>query len=339
MIAVPSAPHTARSTMAHLTQWVAAGNPIRSFLAIAAGLAMFVAVIVIVVLRQRPRALHSQAAQIEPTPNRSFSPEPGAGAGPDTPNGTYLPGARGIVATIVDNGRTVTIDDHRKLSGFEGLPNDWQQSILSALELRRFNTSAKVLALKGQTGNLRGRAGNLRGRLEAGAKFELVSPVGDVVESVRPVLTWHALDGAVSYEVSLFDSAYQAVASSGTLTGTEWRVPFDLRRGSVYSWQVTGRAGDTETVSPAFPAPEARFMILDAKSANDLRRANGVRPRSRLLMALLYAKGGLLHKAEGELRLLLSTNSDSKIVEDLVRSLRPATAREPLPPRSGAAHQ
>src|SRR5215831_17188280 len=174
MIPVPSAPHTARATMAHLKQRVAARNTIRSFLAIAAGLAVFVAVIVIIVLREGPRALHSQTAQIEPTPNRSFNPEQGAGAGSGTPNGTDLPGGGVVVAAIVDNGRTVTIDDHRNLSGFEGLPNDWQQSILSALELRRFNTSAMALALKGQPGNLRGRP-------EAAARFELISPVRDVV--------------------------------------------------------------------------------------------------------------------------------------------------------------
>jgi len=332
LTAVTPAPHAARATMVHLKQWVAARNPIRSFLAIAAGLAVFIAVVLIIVLRERPRPLHPQAVQIEPTPNRSSTPETGAGAGPGTSNGTDLPGAGVIAATIVDNGRTVTIDDHRNLSGFEGLPNDWQQAILSALELRRFNTSARALALKGQPGNLRGRP-------EAAARFELISPVGDVVESLRPVLTWRSLSGAVSYDVSLFDSAYQAVASSGPLTGTEWRVPFDLRRGSVYSWQVTGRAGHTETVSPIFPAPEARFMILDANSANDLRRAKGVSPRSQLLMALLYAKAGLLHKAEGELGRLHSANPDSKLLEDLLRSLRPASARQPLAPRSGAAHQ
>jgi len=234
-----------------------------------------------------------------------------------------------IVASVVDNGRTVSIDNHRNLNGFEGLPGDWQKSILSAMEHHRLNLSAEALALKGQPGNLRGRP-------EAGTRFELTSPVGDVIESIRPVLSWHALDGAVSYEVNLFDSAYRAIASSGPLTRTEWTVPFELQRGRVYSWQVTGRVRDSEVISPTFPAPEARFMIVDASSASDLRRANAVKPRSQLLMALLYAKVGLFQKAEGELRLLRTHNPDSKLVKDLLQSLRAAGARHLVVPPSGA---
>jgi len=235
-----------------------------------------------------------------------------------------------IVASVVDNGRTVSIDDHRNLNGFEGLPGDWQKSIFSAMEHHRLHLSAEALALKGQPGNLRGRP-------EAGTRFELTSPVGDVIESIRPVLSWHALDGAVSYEVNLFDSAYRAIASSGPLTRTEWTVPFALQRGRVYSWQVTGRLRDSEVISPSFPAPEARFMIVEASSANDLRRANAVRPRSQLLMALLYAKVGLFQKAEGELRLLRTHNPDSKLVKDLLQSLRAAGARQLVVPPCGSA--
>ena len=78
-------------------------------------------------------------------------------------------------------------------------------------------------------------------------------------------------------------------------------------------------------------------MIVEASSANDLRRANAVRPRSQLLMALLYARVGLFQKAEGELRLLRTHNPDSKLVKDLLQSLRAAGARQLVVQPSGAA--
>ena len=330
MTPAPPTPRQARATIIHLKYVVAFVNRARPLLAIGAGIALLVAFLVVVVVRYRPRTLHEQAAQTDGTSNRLPVPEASSTAEPATPSGTSLPATGVIVASVVDNGRKVSIDDHRNLNGFEGLPGDWQKSIIWAMEHHRLNLPAAALALIGQPGSLRGRP-------ESGTRFELTSPVGDVIESIRPVLSWQPLDGAMSYEVNLFDSAYRAIASSGPLNRTEWTIPFELERGRVYSWQVTGRVRDSEVISPSFPAPEARFMIVDASAANDLRRANAVRPRSQLLMALLYARVGLFQKAEGELRLLRTHNPDSKLVKDLLQSLRAAGARQLVVQPSGAA--
>jgi hypothetical protein len=328
MTPAPPAPEPAL-VMTHFKQVAAWANGGRRLLAVGAGLALVIAVIVVAILQKRTVPLHGQATQTDETSNRSHS-HAGGREESDAPGDIPLPPAGTVLASIVDNGRTVTLDDHGKLNGLEQLPNDWQQSILWAIQHRRLRSSPKPSLTGGQAASLRGPGAAPEG-------LELIRPVGTVVQSRRPVMAWHALDGARSYEASVFDSAYREVVSSGPLTGTQWRVPLALHRGSIYSWQVIARTGDREVVSPSFPAPEARFAILDENSASDLRRATRILPHSQLLMAMLYARAGLFQKSEGVLRLLQTNNPGSNLVADFLRNLRTAGARESVIP-GGAAH-
>ena len=302
-------------TMARIKHRPVAAKGMRWLLALGGGLAVVTAIFVIAALRNGTRPSREQGSQADVVPNET--PKRPVG---DRPDGADKPGADsapttiGIVAVILDSGRTVTIDDQRNLKGLEDLQKDWQQSILWAVEHRRLSSSPKAVVLSGQNSKLRGRTGD-------GPGPALIHPVGIVVETRRPTLAWEALADTLSYRVSIFDSAYREVASSGPQTRTEWKVPFALRRGRVYSWQVTAKRANGEVVSPVFPSPEAKFMILDSRSVDDLARANRLRPRSHLLMAVLYSRAGLPRNAARELSQLQNENLNSKLVQDLTRSL------------------
>jgi hypothetical protein len=104
--------------------------------------------------------------------------------------------------------------------------------IASALTTQRLERPKALAELNGTRGTLLSESGN-------GLSFRLLSPVGKVLQSSSPTFRWQTLEGASSYAVSIVDDKLNEVAASGPLDKTEWRAPVQLKRGGVYSWQVT----------------------------------------------------------------------------------------------------
>jgi hypothetical protein len=77
-----------------------------------------------------------------------------------------------------------------------------------------------------------------------------------------------------------------------------------------------------EVISPAPPAPEARFKILEAGRAEELGRSLDAAGASHLARGVLYARAGLLDDAEREIEALLRDNPRSNAARKLLRSLR-----------------
>jgi len=115
----------------------------------------------------------------------------------------------------------------------------------------------------------------------------VLSPVAETVESDRPMFRWTPVSGIKSYRVEVYDSNFDEVASSGPVTGTEWRPDVPLRRGAVYTWVVA--AGSKRFPQP--PAPEARFEVLATEAAAEVERARA--SGSRLLLAVAAGRHGL----------------------------------------------
>jgi hypothetical protein len=155
-----------------------------------------------------------------------------------------------------------------------------------------------------------------------GASFSLVGPVGKIVRDVQPTLSWTPLEGAASYVVTIRDSQARTIATSGVISTTAWRVTQPLRRGAVYSWQVLAVKGDAEAVSPPPNAPEARFKVMEEMVAQELEKAEQLRPRSHLLMGVLYAGAGLLEEAERELNELVQQNPRSRVARKLLQDVQ-----------------
>jgi hypothetical protein len=149
-----------------------------------------------------------------------------------------------------------------------------------------------------------------------------MGPVGTVVKADRPEFHWRPLTGATSYAVAVFDSNFNKVASSQPQTGTEWSPASSLKRGELYSWQVTAIKDGKEIVSPAPPAPDAKFKILDASKSRELEQTKRTHARSHLVLGILYERAGLLDDAEREFSALYRVNPSSQIVRKLLRDAK-----------------
>jgi predicted anti-sigma-YlaC factor YlaD len=220
-----------------------------------------------------------------------------------------------VADSVRDGGGVVALDTEGNVTGLESLPPAYQQEVKAALTNRRVNTPSELQGLIGRTGVLMGAGGARPG-------FSLVGPVGTVVRADKPDFRWHPLAGATSYVIAVFDSNFNKVLSSHPQTGTEWSPASSLKRGELYSWQVTAIKDGKEIVSPAPPAPDAKFKILDASKSREFEQAKRTHAHSHLVLGILYERAGLLDDAEREFNALYRANPNSVIARKLLRDAK-----------------
>lgn len=248
-------------------------------------------------------------AQTEATPT-GVSPVENPSTGTETT-------ARAAV-TLRDGGGSVILNSDGELKGLDWLSTSQAGAVKDALSTGRVATRE---AFAGPGG---GRETLLGDSPEADSlkTFALDYPVGAVVASPRPRFEWQPLARAERYVVDVYDESFHKVATSGDVSGTEWTPTFDLKRGAVYSWEVTAYSADGSSRAPAPPAPEARFRVLDESRARELSRAERAAPRSHLALGVLYARAGLFDEAEREFQLLTAANPRSAAARRLLRDVR-----------------
>lgn len=220
--------------------------------------------------------------------------------------------------TLRDGGGSVTLNSDGGLTGVGWLSPAQAGAVKDAL------ANGRVATPEAFAGPRAGRDTLLGDGPEAGGSktFALASPVGTVVASPRPRFAWQTLAGAERYVVDVYDESFRKVATSGDVSGTEWTPASDLKRGAVYSWEVTAYTADGPKSAPAPPAPQARFRVLDESRASELRRAERAAPRSHLALGVLYARVGLLDEAEREFQLLTAANPRSDVARRLLGDVR-----------------
>ena len=219
------------------------------------------------------------------------------------------------IVTLNDGGLQITMDAKGNILGLESLPQTWQQEARAALLKKSVNAPRWLSELKGKPTTL------LNGS-DVPVAFDLIGPVGKVVESNRPTFRWRALEGASVYAVAVFDSKFNKVAESGSIQGLEWTPPQSLRPGAVYSWQVTALKDGKEITSPRPPASEARFKVLEQTTAAELERARQQYAGSNLILGVLHAQAGLLDQAERDFQTLADQNPQSLVAKKLLQSVR-----------------
>ncbi len=270
-----------------------------------------------------------EAARPMPTtPTPVSKPAPRSGApelAPPHPSATPdVTGASidGSVVALSDGGRQIALDATGKLRGLETLAPAAQAAVKEALATQQIKVATQVVRMPAATLEL---LGNRR----EGVDFWLLAPVGQVVQSTRPVLSWQALNGASSYYVSVYDANLRKVASSGALTVTEWTPETELERGRIYYWQVRALRDEQEFFAPAPSAPDAKFKILERSQLAEIEQAKTVHT-SHLALGVLYARAGMLEEAGLEFKALAAANPRSPVARRLWqsferqrRSLRP----------------
>lgn len=239
-----------------------------------------------------------------------------SGSRPVPPAGLHpSEGSRQIALVLNDGGRTITLDKQGEVVGLENLPRPLQQAIKSALTAQRLERPAILAALNDKPGTLLSEPG-------AGLPFQLVSPVGEVIQPNQPTFRWLPLIGASSYRVTVTDANLNEVAVSEPLTALAWQLSTPLRPGAIYFWQVTALKDGKSITSPVLPAPQAKFKVLDPTQAAEVRRASQRYAGAHLALGVLYARAGLLAAAEHELQLFVKANPGSRLARNLLRSVQ-----------------
>lgn len=245
----------------------------------------------------------------------SPSPSPGNGAQvAANPLATPTPTPQ-ILLALKDGENQVGIDDRGNLVGLDNFPH--RDMVKAALITEQ---AANLVAVSG----VGSQASVLRSGPDEGPGFALLGPVGKVIFSTKPTLSWSPLEGAGEYRVEIYDSNFSLVASSPPLTANSWTVPNALDRGQIYSWHVTATKDGAQVKTPVPPAPEAKFKTLDPKLAADVTAARKDYRGSHLALGVLYAQSGMLDEAEREFIALVRANPQSETASKLLANVRAA---------------
>ena len=276
----------------------------------AAAIVLLLCVSVATLLLRKEPAVHeiSELQQKDEVP-------PEQSAKPQPPSATPATPAAEIAENINDGGGVVTIDKEGNVSGLESLSPGYQRDVNATLKGRRVEAPSQLQELIGKAGVLMGSSGEAN-------RFSLIGPVGTVVRTDRPSFHWKPLKDATSYIVAVYDSSFNKVASSEAESGNKWLPSSALKRGETYSWQVTAFKDGSEFVSPAPPAPAAKFKVLDFSINRELEHVKRDHPDSHLVLGILYQRAGLLDDAELEFNALYRANHNSELVKKLLRDVK-----------------
>jgi anti-sigma factor RsiW len=221
-----------------------------------------------------------------------------------------------LVASLRDGGSFVSLNRQGTLKGLPpSIAAADRDGVIDALRQARAVIPDDIVGLSGRTGVLMGDASRANA-------FALIAPLATAVESDRPRFRWTAIPTATSYVVAVYDSEFNEVARSGSLTTSDWTLPEPLKRGGTYSWQVTATTADGAVQTPAPPAPLARFRVVDARTATDVARARDAYPDSHLTLGVVYARAGIVEAAEREFLAVKSANPESRLAASLLASVQ-----------------
>ena len=227
----------------------------------------------------------------------------------------------GPAIVLNDGGERVTLDSEGNFVGLESQSPSVREAVRRSLQAQRVQTPRSLETIaEGRSGVLMSGSA---GTASNGVPFALLTPLGKVVRESQPTFRWRPLAGAKSYTVAVVDTKFRVVAQSPTLNGTAWTLAQELPRGANYSWQVTAlREDGTEVVSPASPAPQAKFRVLEQNSFDEVTRMENSGERSHLARGVMYAEAGLLDEARAEFEALVRDNPRSGTARRLLESVK-----------------
>jgi hypothetical protein len=158
-----------------------------------------------------------------------------------------------------------------------------------------------------------------------GGMIEVEEPLSVVVLDDRPVFRWRG-PAEATYELEVFDPAFNRIAASGPLRAHAWRPIAALPRGQQLTWKLTTTDPDGQrTAYPRTPAAPAVFQIADAATARSVAAARAT--GSHLIAGLALWKAGRAEDAARELALFAQQNPQSVVARRLARSSAQGASR------------
>jgi hypothetical protein len=215
---------------------------------------------------------------------------------------------------IADSGRKIVLHKDGTIDGIVTANADHAELLRQALVYGKIAQPDALHALQGRSGTLMGSPGD-------SAPFGLASPLGTFVRAQRPVFRWSSAGPGATYRVEIYNTRFELMASSPTLTATEWTTDRDLARGESYRWQVAATREGQRFVAPQPPDPEAKFAVLGAAAASRLD-ALDTAYSSHLMRALGYSREGLLDDARTELAFVQQLNPRSPEIAKIATQLQ-----------------
>jgi hypothetical protein len=231
-----------------------------------------------------------------------------------TENPSIVGDSLGNTEPLSDNGRQVAIVQG-SLNGIGDIPFRYEQLLKNVLSQEQVGkpTIPKELIIPPKE--------QLMGNADQDKFFPLLYPTGKIIESDHPTLKWGVLADATSYRVAVYDADSNQVAQSPELSTLTWTLTEPLKRGAIYSWEVTAVKDNIEIIAPSAPVPPAKFKVLEQGKFDELNRAKRTYD-SHLLSGTLYMQAGLLDDAEREFKALLAENPKSRLAQKLLRSVQ-----------------
>jgi hypothetical protein len=152
------------------------------------------------------------------------------------------------------------------------------------------------------------------------ATFSVTSPVSTALLTDRPAFTWEQAKSATGYQVTITDASGSAVDESPIVASTTWKADKPLPRGQVLRWQV--KAMVNGSVLETAPDGGARFRILDADRADQIRDAQKTFADQPMALGILYAQAGMLDDAERAFTQARRQDPQNELVPKLMTDLK-----------------
>lgn len=210
---------------------------------------------------------------------------------------------------------TLIAGSDAEIHAIDSMLPEQKRAVLEAIHQQKINFPSVLAELHGQQQTLLGESQNV-------SRFEVLSPLGEIVLDVRPLFRWEPVTGASGYSVSIFDAKLNPVQSSTTLHVTEWTPDHPLKRGQLYEWQVNARLSGGKSVSaPIPPSPQAKFRVLDQKKAEEIAHFQEANPQSHIALGIVYVQAGLLDQGEHELEQLSQGDPKYGLAQNLLKSI------------------
>jgi len=238
------------------------------------------------------------------------------------------PPGNAFVASLRDGSRTVTLDREGNLSGFDApLPRDYADAV------------AKLLRTPSELGMPREVLQSLNpassGPVQMGTgsrTFDLLQPVGKIVESAQPPFSWQELPGATEYVVAIYEYGGDEVSRSTPLKNPTWQLSApsvsrgvsELSRDKMYLWQVTAALPKEKVTATRAAGKPSLFKVLSQSDLERLERAKAT--GSHLILGLAYSEVGLLDEAESEFRSIQNDNPNNAVAAELERAIQAVKA-------------